>query len=84
MDFNFVKVIDNNNIYVKTWERGCGYTYGCGTGMTASAIISNYFDKTSKNVRVVSVGGAVDIKITNGAIYMLGTAEKVYEGDMWI
>ena len=77
---NFVKVIDKNNIYVKTWERGCGYTYGCGTGMTASAIISNYFDKTSKNVSVKSLGGSVDIKINSSGAFMSGTAEKVFEG----
>ena len=46
---NFVRIVNKHNMYVKTWERGCGYTYGCGTGMTASAIISNYFGKTSKN-----------------------------------
>ena len=28
---NFVKIIDNKNILVRTWERGCGYTLGCGT-----------------------------------------------------
>ena len=33
---NFVKVRDKYNINVYTWERGCGYTLGCGTGMTAS------------------------------------------------
>lgn len=77
---NFVKVINKNSIYVKTWERGCGYTYGCGTGMTASAIISNYFDKTSNNVNVVSVGGSVDIKITSSGVFMSGSAEKVFEG----
>lgn len=77
---NFVKVLGKNKIYVKTWERGCGYTYGCGTGMTASAIISNYFDKTSKNVNVVSVGGSVDIKITSNGAFMSGNAEVVYKG----
>ena len=32
---NFVKIIDEKNILVRTWERGCGYTLGCGTGITA-------------------------------------------------
>ena len=39
---NFVQIVDDKNILVKTFERGCGYTFGCGTGMTASVVISNY------------------------------------------
>ena len=26
---NFVQIIDDKNILVKTFERGCGYTFGC-------------------------------------------------------
>ena len=54
---NFVKIEDNNNIIVSTWERGCGYTLGCGTGMTASAIICNYLGKVNKSVNAKSEGG---------------------------
>ena len=43
---NFVKIEDEENISVYTWERGCGYTLGCGTGMTASVIISNLLNKS--------------------------------------
>lgn len=79
---NFVRVIDKNNIFVQTWERGCGYTYGCGTGMTASAIITNYFGYTSKNVNVSSFGGRVNIKISAEGTLMTGSAEKVFEGNI--
>lgn len=80
---NFVRVIDKNNIFVQTWERGCGYTYGCGTGMTASAIIANYFGYTSKNVNVSSFGGRVNIKISAEGTLMTGSAEKVFEGNIY-
>ena len=49
-----MKIEDNNNIIVSTWERGCGYTLGCGTGMTASAIICNYLGKVNKSVNAKS------------------------------
>lgn len=77
---NFVKVIDKNNIFVQTWERGCGYTFGCGTGMTASAIIANCFDYVSSTVNVSSPGGNVTIQIKLNGNYMIGSADKVYEG----
>lgn len=76
---NFVKVEDNSNISVHTWERGCGYTLGCGTGMTASAVISNYLDKVEKSVNVTSQGGCVKIDIED-FVYMTGPSIKICEG----
>ncbi|HSQ89650.1 diaminopimelate epimerase [Romboutsia sp.] len=78
---NFVKVEDNNNISVHTWERGCGYTLGCGTGMTASAVISNYLNKVEKSVNVTSQGGCVKIDIED-FVYMTGPAIKICEGNL--
>lgn len=77
---NFVKVIDEENILVRTYERGCGYTFGCGTGMTASVIISNYLNKVKKSVKVTSEGGSVKIDLEEGFAYMTGPAVKICEG----
>ena len=79
---NFVKVIDEHNILVRTWERGCGYTLGCGTGMTASVIISNYLNKVSKAVNVTSEGGSIQIDLVDDEAYMSGGAEKICEGNL--
>lgn len=79
---NFVKVIDESNILVRTWERGCGYTLGCGTGMTASVIISNYLNKVNKNVNVTSEGGSIKIDLIDDEAYMSGRAQKICEGDL--
>ena len=78
---NFVKVVDKNNITVNTWERGCGYTLGCGTGMTASAVICNYLDKVGKSVNVTSQGGSVKIDIED-FVYMTGPSVKICEGNL--
>ncbi len=78
---NFVKVEDKNNISVRTFERGCGYTLGCGTGMTASAIICNYLGLTDKSVNVASQGGCVKIDIED-FVYMTGPATKICEGNV--
>ncbi len=81
INVNFVKVEDNNNISVRTWERGCGYTLACGTGMTASAIICNKLNLTNKSVNVSSEGGSVKIDIGQ-EIYMTGPAVKICEGEL--
>ena len=78
---NFVKIEDNNNIIVSTWERGCGYTLGCGTGMTASAIICNYLGKVNKSVNAKSEGGCLKIDIDD-FVYMTGPAVKICEGTL--
>lgn len=78
---NFVKIIDKTNMHVHTWERGCGYTLGCGTGMTASAVISNYLGKVEKNVNVASNGGCVKIDIED-FVYMTGPSIKICEGKL--
>ena len=79
---NFVKVIDESNIMVRTWERGCGYTLGCGTGMTASVIISNYLNNVGKNVHVTSEGGSIKIELIDNEAYMSGSAQKICEGNL--
>lgn len=79
INVNFVKVEDKENINVRTFERGCGYTLGCGTGMTASAIICNYLGLTDKSVNVASQGGDIKIDIED-FVYMIGPATKICEG----
>ena len=79
---NFVKILDRKNIEVRTWERGCGYTLGCGTGITASVIISNYLDKVDNSVNVTSEGGSIKIDLENHFAYMTGNAVKICEGNL--
>ena len=79
---NFVKIIDEKNILVRTWERGCGYTLGCGTGITASFIISNYLKKVKDSVKVTSEGGSIIIDFIDNEAYMTGKAIKICEGNL--
>lgn len=80
INVNFVKVEDDRNIKVYTWERGCGYTYACGSGMTACAIISNLLRKTKETINVQSKGGCLKIDIKKDGSYMIGPAIKICEG----
>lgn len=81
-NINFVEVIDKDTIRVQTWERGCGYTFACGTGMTASVILSYYLGKTNSKVKAISEGGEVFIDIHENTTYMIGSATKVFEGTL--
>jgi diaminopimelate epimerase len=69
---NFVKVIKDNTLLVRTYERGVeGETLACGTGITASGIISVLKGFAESPVNVISRGGdklLVSLKNSNNKI----------------
>lgn len=77
---NFVKVINDENILVRTWERGAGATYSCGTGCSASVVISNKLKLTKDKVRVKVPGGELFIEIIDKSVYMIGDSEFICNG----
>ncbi len=77
---NFVQIIDEDNIKVFTWERGCGYTLACGTGICSSVVISRYLGLVSDKVNVESEGGKLFIELVDNTVYMNGTSVKICEG----
>ncbi|MDE4541910.1 diaminopimelate epimerase [Thermoanaerobacterium sp. R66] len=80
---DFVKVEDENNITVRTWERGAGLTLACGTGACASAVASALTNRTKRNVHVHFKKGDLYIEWTSdNNIYLTGKAEKVFTGDI--
>ena len=91
---NFLKVLDESNIIIRTYERGVeDETFACGTGSTASAIISCLLGKTKAPVNMHTRAGILKIlfdieeDIINN-LYMEGNAKVVAEGyllpDAWI
>ncbi|WP_244835338.1 diaminopimelate epimerase [Clostridium sp. BJN0001] len=83
---NFVKVINNDTIRVRTWERGAGYTLACGTGCSASAYISKKLGLVNQNgeINVNAPGGKLIIEPSDEGIYMKGEAELVFKGKVRI
>src|SRR5665647_1172210 len=49
---NFVEVINDHEIKMRTWERGAGSTLACGTGSCASAVAASLNGKTGKEVTI--------------------------------
>ena len=60
VNVSYVYPLSNNEIFVRTYERGVGFTNACGTAMTASALIArleNFVDDSV--VTVYNPGGFV-------------------------
>lgn len=80
----FVKVINENTIKMRVWERGSGETWACGTGACAAAVAAceNGFCNKDTDITVKLKGGDLVIHYTDDAVYMTGNAEKVFEGEV--
>jgi diaminopimelate epimerase len=88
---NFVQVLGPNRIRVRTFERGVeGETLACGTGVTASALISSEVHGFKSPVKVQVQGGEqLEVSFAkNGEgfkdVRLSGPAEFVFEGKVEI
>ena len=86
---NFVQIKGPGSIRVRTYERGVeGETLACGTGVTASALISARLHHFAPPVRVQVQGGdtlEVDFEERAGQfqnVRLTGPAEFVFEGQL--
>ena len=74
---NFVYVIDEENIFLQTCERGVGWTYACGTGASSSFAVLNMLGKVGKHVCAHFPKGSVEVKINDkGEIILIGPANS--------
>ncbi len=78
---NFVKRIDSATLEIKTYERGVGFTFACGTGACASQVFGVREGKTDSRVTVrLPYGQLVITQLPDGGIKMAGPAVRVAEG----
>jgi diaminopimelate epimerase len=88
---NFVQVLGPNHIRVRTFERGVeGETLACGTGVTASALISARVHRFTSPIKVrVQGGDQLDVSFAEigggfADVRLTGPAESVFDGKIKI
>ena len=93
INVNFAEQKNEGEIFVRTYERGVeDETLSCGTGVVASALaclpVGTAFGGTKLNaVKIETPGGKLEVKFeAEGTgfknIYLIGPAERVFEGRM--
>lgn len=66
VNVSYVHPVDDTSIFVRTYERGVGFTNACGTAMSASALVSTEIGIVPKGeVTVYNPGGFVKCHIGN-------------------
>ena len=89
INVNFVEQLTDDEIAVRTYERGVeDETLSCGTGVTAAAIACYHNETGFNDVMVNTKGGKLNVEYDRvdddsyKNIWLSGPAEKVFEGEM--
>jgi len=78
----FVQVLNQNELKVRVWERGCGETLACGSGTSAAVAAANKLGKVKNKVTVHVLGGDLQVEVAE-SLFLSGAAEKVFEGKLF-
>jgi diaminopimelate epimerase len=91
INVNFVESLDDDAIFVRTYERGVeDETLSCGTGVTAAALISAHNERGFNRVEVKTLGGHLSVEFNKiddqhfNEIWLCGPATLVYKGEITI
>jgi diaminopimelate epimerase len=89
INVNFVEILSKDKIYVRTYERGVeNETLSCGTGVTASALVSAHNDNGFNRVEVKTKGGDLNVEFDKKGdtefvnIWLCGPANFVFSGEI--
>ena len=86
INVEFVEVISATEVRQRTWERGSGETWACGTGASAVCVAGVLTGKTQRQIKVHLTGGDLDLcwDENSSHVFMTGTATEVFTGDWTI
>jgi diaminopimelate epimerase len=84
VNVSFIRSIEHRKIYVRTFERGVGFTNACGTAMSASSLVTCLIGQNSfeEPISVYNNGGMVQCIVhkqeDNYTIDLIGNATYLY------
>lgn len=78
----FVEVISRSEVRQRTWERGSGETWACGTGASAVCVAGVLTGRTERQVVVHLLGGDLRLQwqSDDASVLMTGPAVEVFSG----
>ena len=88
VNVSFIRILEKGSIYVRTYERGVGYTNACGTAMSASTLVTCLMgeNELDQPINVYNNGGMVQCAVHKEdetyTINLIGNATFVYSTQM--
>ncbi len=85
VNVEFVQVLSPAEVRQRTWERGSGETWACGTGASAVCVAGVLVGRTQRTILNHLLGGDLTLRWdeVSGSVFMTGPAEEVFQGE-WI
>lgn len=81
VNFEVARVLGQDRLEARVWERGVGETMACGSGACAITVASQLRGLTQKSVQIELLGGVLTADWNgNGEVILGGPAEFVYTG----
>lgn len=82
INVEFVQILNKKEVIQRTWERGSGETWACGTGASAVGVAGLLTGKTDESILVHLTGGDLQIswKGEGEPVFMDGPAREVFSG----
>ena len=79
---HFVQRLSDNEVKMRTWERGSGITLACGTGAAAVCVAGVLASKTEHNLLAHLPGGDLQLQWNqqDNHVYLVGPATEVFSG----
>lgn len=81
----FVEVISTTELRQRTWERGSGETWACGTGASAVCVAGVLSGHCEREVLIHLRGGDLNLRWDEASnhVFMTGGATEVFQG-VWL
>jgi diaminopimelate epimerase len=81
---SFVRVVDQNTIDVRFYERGAGATMSSGTGSTGAAAAALARGYVQPPVKVLTPAGPLDLRWHGSQVHLVGPAEITVRGEFYL
>ncbi len=82
VNVEFVQVVGKDHLRQRTWERGSGETWACGTGASAVSVAAQLTGRAGSSVEIDLLGGRLSLSWdgAEGPVFMTGDAVEVFSG----
>ncbi|WP_428941026.1 diaminopimelate epimerase [Fontivita pretiosa] len=82
---HWAQVISPDEVKMRTWERGSGITWACGTGACAVCVAGVLTGRTGRKLLAHLPGGDLHLewRQSDNNVYMTGPATEVFHGE-WL
>lgn len=83
VNVEFVEIISRTEVRQRTWERGSGETWACGTGASAVCVAGVLAGRTERRIVNHLLGGDLELlwNEQDNHVYMTGPAVEVFSGE---